>query len=224
MQFRESEFSDRHMCQTKYHKPQTTRHLPKPTATSTRPSHNETTDQLKQKYQSAYTITPTSKPMKHHMHRWRWLLRLTLWRSLRVRLYTSSNPTVSLCESSAINYESTTNQPSQKAFKSTHPTPTSTNFHKQTSIKVIVKTTTAKQPPRRKNHLLNLPSHRYTRKHPSHQKSHAQITKTQTNPISKLRVDGEFTGWHRGWERGILLYPSEQNQSQPKNTAPHINF
>ena len=51
-----------------------------------------------------------------------------------------------------------------------------------------------KQPFRRKNQSLNQSSHQNTNEQPSHQKSHTQITKTQTNPISKLRVDGEFKG------------------------------
>ena len=51
------------------------------------------------------------------------------------------------------------------------------------------KTTPPKDKPTAKsNQLTN------TDQQPSHQKSHTQITKIQTNPVSKLRVDGEFTG------------------------------
>ena len=99
--------------------------------------------------------------------------------------------------------------------------PTFTNRSASKSSKQFPQT---KQPLRRKSQLLHQTSYRNTNEQPSRQKNHTQITKTQTHPISKLRVDDGFTGWQRFWERGILLYPSEQKQSQPKNTAPHINF
>jgi len=77
------------------------------------------------------------------LQRRRRILRLTSRCSLRVRLYTSSNPTLSLCDSNAINYESTVS----KAFKLTQPTPSSTNPQQQTSIQVIETVPTDKTTP-----------------------------------------------------------------------------
>ena len=107
--------------------------IKKPTPTST---------QLQQQTSNQLTLksTTTSMPL---LQRRRRILRLTSRCSLRVRLYTSSNPTLSLCDSNAINYESTVS----KAFKLTQPTPSSTNFHKQISIQVIETVPTDKTTP-----------------------------------------------------------------------------